>query len=591
MSSLPAWDLSDLYSGIHDPKINLRLARSKKEASAFEKKHKGRLSKNAGTPEKLLKILRELEAVYQDSAKPILYASLKFSESASVPEHGAFLQRMRAETTAIERHLVFFDLELIGFGEKKLRSLRQSPVLAGYRNYLTKLMKSAPHMLSEAEEKIMRDKSLTGRSAVIRLFEEEFSHAQFSVKEGKKIVTLSETQALDRLHDANRSKRAAAQEGFTNGLKGNARRLLFIFNTLAEDSAVDDRLRAFKSPEDARHLANEIDRGMVDAMVDAVAGSYKTVQKYYKFKTKILSLKKLYDYDRYAPLPNASEKISYPNARKMVVDSFTSFAPEYGRIAKEFFDKNWVDVKHRPGKRGGAYCSFMTPDLHPYVFMNYGGSPRDVSTLAHELGHGIHAYLMRPRGYLNFDVPLTVAETASVFSEMLLFNHLKSELKTGKARRALLLSKIESTFATVFRQVSMFKFEREFHRLRRESGELSLNTANEIWRAEQVKMFGKSVELTPNYDYWWSYIPHFLHTPFYVYAYAFGELLTLSLFAEHQAGHKDFVGKYFDMLSAGGSKSPEELTAPFGIDLHSKKFWTKGLSLIDDLVEEAMAES
>lgn len=588
MSSLPAWDLRDLYSGINDPKIELQLKRSKRDAASFERKYKGRLKKSAGSPGKLLKILKDLESLYEGSAKPILYASLKFSESASVPEHGAFLQRMRAETTAIEQHLVFFDLELLGLGGKRLLAFSRARPLENYRNYLVKLIRSAPHRLSEPEEKIMREKSLTGRSAIMRLFEEEFSHAEFEIREGKRIIKVSETKALDRLHDADRKKRAAAQEGFTRGLQSNSRRLLFIFNTLAEDSAVDDRLRAFKSPEDSRHLANEIDRGMVDAMVDAVAGAYKTVQKYYKFKTKILGLKKLYDYDRYAPLPNASESISYARAQEMVVDSFSSFSPAYGRIAKEFFDKKWVDVMHRPGKRGGAYCSFMTPDLHPYVFMNYGGSPRDVSTLAHELGHGIHAYLMRPMGYLNFDVPLTVAETASVFSEMLLFNHLKTQLKTERARFALLLSKIEGTFATVFRQVSMFKFEREFHRLRREGGELPLEAVNRIWRAEQVKMFGNSVELTPNYDYWWSYIPHFLHTPFYVYAYAFGELLTLSLFAEYRSGRKDFVDNYFGMLSAGGSQSPEELTAPFGIDLHSKKFWTKGLSIIDDLVDEAM---
>ena len=580
---LPTWNLKDLYSSIQDPKIKQNLHACQKQAALFEKKYRGKLKVNASS---VLKALKDYEAIQQEMVKPALYANLLFAESCTPKGRGAFLQYTRSEYVHINQHLMFFELEILKFSDKDLRKLVKDPTLKGYSHYLESLLNSKPHRLSEDAEKIFSDKNLTGSNAFIRLFDEELAGKKFIFGRGKKQLEVSETEVLSKLYSPHREERAEAAGSLTRGLKEESHRLTYIFNTLAEDKAIEDRYRNFPDPESSRHLANEIDRPMVDAMAEAVTSQYSLVQEFYGFKKKVLGFKELYDYDRYAPVDLKRESIPFSVARDMVLESFYGFSKEYGDIASKFFSKGWVDAAHREGKRGGAFCSFVTPDLHPYVFMNYTGSMREVFTLAHELGHAIHAYQMREQTVLNFDTPLTIAETASVFAEMLLFDHLRTTMKDKNALFALYIGKIESVFATVFRQISMYKFEQDVHGARQEKGELSTPEINALWRRRQVEMFGKSVTLTEGYDYWWSYIPHFVHTPFYVYAYAFGELLTLALYAQYKKEGKAFIPKYMDLLRTGGSKTPSELFKPLGINLHGKQFWKGGVGMIESMVKE-----
>ncbi len=585
----PTWDLSDLYQGLSDPKINFEIEKGRKKARTFGKKYKGKLAKLCRAPKTVLKILHEYEDIFVVALKPMEYAQLIFAESSSDAIRGSFQQRMKSEFIATRNEVLFFELEILALPVATLKKLVQAPLLLPYKNYLRKLLLSKPHRLPEKEERILDEKSLTGRSALVRLFDEELALKKFAFTFAGTKKELSETEVLNLLYSAERDKREAAAESLSQGLNEEARRLTFITNTLSEDKSIDDKFRGFKTPEASRHLANEISQEMVDSMSRVVTSRYDLVQRYYKFKAKVLGEKILFDYDRYAPVGASTTVIPFDEARALVLDAFHSFSPDYGKIAEEFFVKNWVDAADRPGKRGGAFCSYATPDLHPYVFMNYHGSMRDVFTLAHELGHAIHGYLMRDRGLLNADTPLTIAETASVFAEALLFQRLKSVLKDPAELFALTMGRIENSFATVFRQISMYRFEQDLHSERARTGELSTERINELWMGRQREMFGRSIILSKGYEIWWSYIPHFLHTPFYVYAYSFGELMTLSLFARYQEMGAPFVNKYLGLLSAGGSKSPEELVRPLGINLKSESFWRGGIDIIESMVRDAEA--
>jgi oligoendopeptidase F len=469
-----------------------------------------------------------------------------------------------------------------------LKVLAQAVELSRFRNFLLKLISSKPHRLSEREEQILQEKQMTGASAFTRLFDEEFAAKRYLLR-GQ---VLTEAQILDKLHDPNRKVRKEAAEGFTKGLKEESRRLTFIFNTILQDKSIDDRLAKFSSPEASRHLANQISQKAVDAMVGEVSRSTALVARYYKLKSRLLKVGKLFDYDRYAPVGRDSNTdISFDQARAIVTEASTKFSPVYADIVDQFFRKRWIHAAPTPGKISGAFCSFATADTHPFVLVNYSGTLKEVLTLAHELGHAVHAYLMREKGYINFGVPLTIAETASVFGEMLVFDHLRTEIKNPKQLLSLYCSKIEGVFATVFRQVSMHRFEQSAHAARRSHGELSAEQFSKLWRQHQEEMFEGAVTLTPGYNNWWSYIPHFLHTPFYVYAYAFGELLTVSLYSQYQdALHKGeeskFVARYLEMLSLGDSKSPAELVRPFGISLENAQFWRGGIKIIEGLLSE-----
>ena len=586
---LPTWDLSDLFGGLDDPAIEKSLAASAKAASSFEKAYRGKLKKRASSAAALRGILDRFEIVYRDMVKPILYASLVFSENASDPARGAFMQAMRTRYTEINNKLLFFDLELLeSFSSKKFAEWIKSPKLAPYANMLKKLDKGRPHRLSEQQETLVSDRDLTGRSAFVRLFSEEQASQEYEVTIAGKKKRCSQTEVLNYLYSPKRGERKAAAKSFSEGLAKESRRIGYVFNVLLQDKSVMDRYRSYKSPEAARHRANEIDQKTVDAMTDVVVQSYASVQEFYRFKRKILGVKEICDYDRYAPVGKSAALVSYAEARRWVVEAFGQLSPQYAEIADLFFENNWIEAQARPGKRGGAYCSFITPDLHPYVFINYSGRMRDVFTLAHELGHGVHAYLMRKQPYVNFDTPLTVAETASVFSEMLLFDYLSEKLKSEGAKKelfALYVGKIESVFATVHRQISMYLFERDFH-AERKKGEVPVDRINEIWRNRQAEMFGRSLTLTKGYDYWWSYIPHFIHSPFYVYAYAFGELLTLSLYGRYKKSGPSFAKNYIGMLEAGASRTPQELLRPLKVNLSKRSFWQEGADIIAKMVKE-----
>lgn len=585
-TTLPSWDLSDLFSHINDPKIEQNLKRSLKRAEAFAKANKGKI-KASIKPEALLKMIREYESIVEESGKPEIYAMLVFSADSQNPKHGAFYQKTKQEGLKIYQAMLFFELELSQLPEASLNRLTHHKTLLPYRHYLKRIADYRPHRLDEAREQLMNDLELTGGSAFARMFDEELSNKKFKIQRGKQVVEVSEEEALHGLHQPDRAERIRCAESVTNGLQEESRRLTYITNILLQRKATVDRYVKFSTPEASRHLSNETTQKIVDAMTQTITERYDLVKSYYQFKKKLLKLDKLYDYDRYAPLAESKSFISWNEAQGIVLSAYRQFSPEFADIAQKFFDNNWIDAAIRPGKRGGAFCMFVTTDLHPYVFVNYKGGVKDVLTLAHELGHAVHAYLAREQSYLNFDMPLTFAETASVFAEMVVFDYLRERMKDPKEKLALYLQKIEEVFATIFRQTAMYRFEQTLHAASRAKGELSTEEINALWLKSQQEMFGNSVTLTKNYGIWWSYISHFIHTPFYVYAYAFGEILTLSLFAQYKKDGETLVKKYFDLLRAGGSKTPEEFLRPFGLRLDDANFWKGGIKLIEQLVNEA----
>ncbi len=583
-SQLPRWNLSDLFTGIDDPKIDETLTKQLARAKRFNKLYRNTMTK-IRKAEEITTILKEYESILQEASKPEIYGSLVHAADSKNPKHGALLQKTEQSGMEIGKECLFLELELAQIDEKTMQRWIRDPVLARYRHYLEKELLWKSHRLSEPEERLIKDLSLTGRSAFTRLYEEELSHHIYRFQNDKK--EYNQEQLLDRLHHPKQSERKRAAEAYTVGLRDQLRRLTFVTNTLLQEKKTIDRYRSFTSPEASRHLANEIDQVTVDAMIGAVTERFDIVQDFYRFKRTLLKLPKLYDYDRYAPISTKEHSVSFPQAKTIILDAFTRFSPRFAKLAQAFFDHGWIDAPQIPGKRGGAFCMFVTPDLHPYVFVNFSGNVKQVLTLAHELGHGVHASLAGKQNLLHFDMPLTLAETASVFAEMITFDAMKAQITDPKARLALISQKIEEIFATVFRQTAMYRFEQDLHATSRKQGELTSEEVGALWRKHQTEMFGTSVTLTKNYDIWWSYISHFIHTPFYVYAYAFGELLTLSLFAEYKKRGASMVADYLAFLEAGGSKGPDELLKPFGINLRDKQFWRGGIKLIEAMVQEA----
>ncbi|TSC69056.1 MAG: oligoendopeptidase F, partial [Parcubacteria group bacterium Gr01-1014_70] len=552
-----------------------------------EKTWRGKIT-DASLPGDVLRALQEYEAIAQEAAKPIFYANVLHATDSDNKEHGALFQKTQAVCTEIENKLLFFVLELLGLSDDVLRRFTDAAELMPYKHYLKNLLQTKPHRLSEKEEQILNDTALTGPAAFVRLFEEEMSQKKFKVTVEGKSEEWSEEKVLDLLYDANREKREEGARALTAGLTQDLRRLAFIFNTLGHDKQIRDTYQKFQTPEEARHLANETTQEMVDTMCSAIRENISVASDYYTLKRDVLGFPELYDYDRYAPILETQRMYSFKEAEQVVLDAYGVFSPVLRERAEEFFQKNWIDAETRHGKRSGAFCSPMTPDTHPLVFLNYLGGTKHVLTLAHELGHGVHASLMRRHTLLNFDTPLTIAETASVFGEMLVFDNMRKTM-VGKELLALTMGKREDIFATVFRQYAMYAFEQDFHKARRSEGELSQERISELWMNRQREMFGNSVILRNDYSIWWSYISHFLQTPFYVYAYAFGELLTLSFYNMYRTADDKtaFAKKYTDMLEAGGTKTPEELVEPFGIDLSSKEFWCGGISIIQSMVTDA----
>jgi oligoendopeptidase F len=581
-----AWDLSDLYDGVDDPAITTDINEARARAREFESAYRGRIEPGPSA-ELLHAAVTELESLSELMDKPVIYASLVHAAKTDVPAHGALLARTREQRTAINKHLIFFDLEWVKVPDEVVRELLAAPELARYRHYLEHKRAWRPHYLSEPEEKVLEEKAITGRAAFVRLFDESVAAIRFPFEHAGKTESLSLQQINAKLYSPDRSARAAAAAGLTRGLQSNAHLLTFILNTVVLDHRSDCDMRHFASPMAPRHLANEISDEVVSALMAAAERYHDTVQRYYRLKGKLLGVEQLYDYDRYAPLFDDLPECDWPTARAIVEESYAAFSPDAGEIIRQFFVRNWVDAELRPGKRGGAFSSSTVPSAHPYILMSFTDKLRDVMTLAHELGHGLHQYLSRGVGYLQSDTPLTTAETASVFGEMLTFQRLQQRYPDKRTRLALLCSKIEDGFATVFRQVVLTRFEQAVHKARHEKGELATEALNELWLESNRPMHGDVVKLTEGYGWWWSYIGHFVHVPFYCYAYAFGELLVLALVQKYKQEGPAFVPRYLELLAAGGSEAPHLLLAKLGVDVTDPGFWELGLRLLDDMVVEA----
>ena len=573
------WNLSHLYPT--HAALDLDIEAFSVEAHAFSERYHGRLYELDA--DQWAEALAEYSSIQDRIGRAGTYSYLLWSTDTVDPDRGKLLQRVREAYTEAGKKLLFVELEWIALDESRAAELLGTDALQPYRHYLEVQRRMAPHVLTEPEEKILAEKSVTGKAAWNRFFDETLGGATFRV-DGE---TLTEQEILARLHQPDRTTRRDAALGFTQGLNDHLRTLTFVFNTMLAEKASDDRLRNHASWLSARNLSNEVSDEIVGALVAAVSGRFDLSRRHYALKRGLLGYDEMFDYDRYAPLPEADAFYTWDQARDIVLAAYGSFHPEMARIARRFFDESWIDAAVTPGKRGGAFSHGAVPSAHPYILMNFTGRVRDVQTLAHELGHGIHQYLSRRQGILQADTPLTTAETASVFGEMLVFKSLLDRESDPASRRAMLVAKIDDTMATVFRQISMHLFEAEVHSRRRASGELNSQEISGHWRSTQERMFDGSVTLGPHYDIWWSYIPHFIHTPGYVYAYAFGELLVLALYKEYQRRGESFADAYIELLSAGGSDWPHNLVAGLGVDLTARDFWEKGLDAVEALIEEA----
>lgn len=575
------WDLSDLYNSPSDTELESDTNRVIKKADEFNAAYRGRVAELDAS--EFAKMLQEYEDIIQILGKIGSYAHLIWSTNTEDSELGKLLQKSNELSSEVSQKLVFSDVEWLKIEDKKANKLIQSDELSKWKHYLEVSRLYKEHTLSEEAEKVMSAKSVTGRAAWNRYFDETLGAARFELDD----EMLTEQEVLSKLHEPNRDLRKKAHASLTETFQDHSRTLTFIFNTILADKSTNDKLRNYDSWITSRNLSNQTDIETVNALVTAVTDNYPLAQRYYKLKRKLLGVDEMFDYDRYAPITKSTKKVEWNEAKDMVIEAYGDFHPDMSSIAGEFFEKNWIDAAIKPGKRGGAYSASTVTSVHPYVFMNFDGKLRDVQTLAHELGHGVHQYLARKQGELQSSTPLTTAETASVFGEMLVFNKLMNRLDDPGEKLALLVSKIDDTIATVFRQISMNRFEDKIHTARREQGELSKEQFSEFWIETQKDLYGDSVTLTDEYKIWWCYIPHFLHTPGYVYAYAFGELLVLALYDSYKSQKNGFSEKYLSLLEAGGSDWPHNLVSTMGLDIKDKNFWSRGLDIFGEMVKEA----
>ena len=583
-----AWDLSHLLDGAgEDPgaAVDAMLADAQRRADAFADAHAGRVAELDGPS--LVAAMRELADLQEGLGRAGSYVMLSFSENTADPRRGALLQRMQEKATAIETRLLFFELEWAALDDERADALLDTDGLEFARHHLRTARRYRPHLLSEPEEKVLAEKQLTGRSAWTRLFEEQASSIEVDLDEGSGPVSLE--VALARLFAPEREVRRHAAERVTAALAPGLRVRGYILNTLLADKMVDDRLRRYPHWLASRNLANEASDESVEALLEAVRRRNELPRRWYRLKARLLGLDRLADYDRMAAVTQEAERVPWPQARDLVLESYAAFSPELGRLVARFFEEAWIDAPVRPAKRGGAFCAYTVPSAHPYVLLNYTHQRRDVLTLAHELGHGVHAALGARQGIFHMGTPLTMAETASVFGETLVFGRLLEQAATPESRLALLAESIEGSIATVFRQVAMNRFEHLAHTERREAGELSVDRIGDLWAASQEELLGDAVEVTDGYRSWWSYVPHFISTPGYVYAYAYGQLLALAVYGRYEEEGEGFVPAYLELLSAGGSRSPEELGAIVGVDLADPGFWDRGLALVERQLEAAEA--
>jgi oligoendopeptidase F len=589
LGALPEWNLSDLYSGLDSPEINRDLEQADSDCAAFEQDFKGRLAAMAadsGAGGALAGAVKRYEAIDDRLGRLISYAALVYAGNTTDPVRAKFYGDVQERITAASRHLLFFTLELNRIDDAQLEAAMRDPALGHYRPWIEDVRKEKPYQLEDRVEELFHEKSVTAYSAWNRLFDETIAGLRFKV--GGKSLAIELT--LNLLQDADGKKRKAAAEALARTFKENLRPFALITNTLAKDKEISDRWRGFKDIADARHLSNRVEPEVVEALVAAVRAAYpKLSHRYYALKARWFGKKSLPHWDRNAPLPKVAQRtIPWSDARATILTAYGAFSPKMADVADEFFSKRWIDAPVRPGKQPGAFSHPTVPSAHPYVLLNYMGKPRDVMTLAHELGHGVHQVLAAPNGPLMAPTPLTLAETASVFGEMLTFKKLLAQTTDKKQRKGMLAAKVEDMINTVVRQIAFYSFERKVHGERR-NGELTADKLCELWMSVQGESLGPAIELKPGYETFWAYIPHFVHSPFYVYAYAFGDCLVNSLYAVYEKSASGFAERYLAMLSAGGTKHHTELLAPFGLDARDPKFWDGGLSVIASLIGELEA--
>jgi oligoendopeptidase F len=585
-AKLPEWNLTDLYPAIDAPEVVRDLDRIDAECIAFEKDYKGKLAEETGKDGGgawLAGAIRRYEAIDDLAGRLGSYAGLIHAGDNVDPAISKFYGDVSERITAASVHLLFFALELNRVDDAVIEHAMQAPELGHYRPWIEDSRKDKPYQLEDRVEQLFHEKSVSGYAAWNRMFDQTISSLRFKV--GGKELEIEPTLTL--LQDRAPEKRKAAGQALAKTFKANERTFALVTNTLAKDKEISDRWRGFVDVADSRHLANRVEREVVDALVASVRAAYPRLShRYYALKARWFKQKKLAHWDRNAPLPFApTGTIAWPDAKEMVLTAYGAFSPQMADIAKRFFTDRWIDAPVRPGKVPGAFSHPTTPSAHPYVLLNYQGKPRDVMTLAHELGHGVHQVLASKNGALMAPTPLTLAETASVFGEMLTFKRLLAQTKSAKQRQALLAGKVEDMINTVVRQIAFYSFERAVHTERR-NGELTAQRIGELWLSVQGESLGPAIDIRPGYENFWMYIPHFIHSPFYVYAYAFGDCLVNSLYAVYENAQEGFAERYLAMLAAGGTKHYSELLKPFGLDAKDPKFWDGGLSVIAGMIDE-----
>ncbi|GMB83573.1 M3 family oligoendopeptidase [Shinella zoogloeoides] len=589
LGDLPGWNLADLYPSPASPEFKADMQKAETGALAFEAKWKGKL--DAATEKTgdagIGAAVREFEALEDVMGRLISFAGLTYFTNTTEPANGKFYGDVQAKLTDLGAHLLFFSLELNRIADERIEAALTHDVLAAhYRPWIEDLRKDKPYQLDDRTEQLFLEKSMTGAAAWNRLFDETMASLRYTI-DGEELPL---EIALNQLQSPDGEARRKAAEALAKTFKDNIRTFTLITNTLAKDKEISDRWRGFADIADSRHLANRVEPEVVAALAEAVREAYPRLShRYYAMKAKWLGMEQMNYWDRNAPLPETPDAtIPWSEARDTVLSAYSAFAPEMAAIARDFFDKGWIDAPVRPGKAPGAFAHPTVPSAHPYVLVNYMGKPRDVMTLAHELGHGVHQVLAGGQGALMASTPLTLAETASVFGEMLTFRSLLDRTKDKRERKAMLAQKVEDMINTVVRQIAFYEFERKVHTARKE-GELTSDQIGELWLSVQGESLGPAIRISEGYETYWAYIPHFIHSPFYVYAYAFGDCLVNSLYAVYQQAETGFQAKYFDLLKAGGTKHHSELLKPFGLDASDPSFWSKGLSMIEGLIDELEA--
>lgn len=578
---LPSWNLKDFYESLDDPKIKKDLETARRAAEDFAAKYKGKVASINSA--EFGRAIAAYESLQESLGKVLSYAYLYFAEDMGNSKAGAFLQNAQEASTDISAHMLFFTLEINRLSEEQVQEKLTDASARNYDSWVRDVRVFAPYQLSQEQEELLHEKRVTGKSAWVRLFDETFAGLRFNV-DGEE---MSSSAVLNLLSSKDAKVREKASKAFTKVLNENKCLFALITNTLAKDKQIEDKRRGLKNPMASRHLDNLVEEEVVEALSDAVKSAYpKLSHRYYKLKAQMMGQEVLNHWDRNAPLPNMDDGgISWDDAKARVLKAYNDFSPTVSNIAQDFFDKNWIDAKLRPSKDSGAFSHPTVPSVHPYILVNYHGKIRDVMTLAHELGHGVHQVLASPQGYLKSSTPLTLAETASVFGEMLTFQSILKDEADLEKRRLITANKVEDMLNTVVRQIAFYEFEKAIH-TERQKGELSVERLGEIWMEKQSESLGSSINLGEGYENYWSYIPHFIHSPFYVYAYAFGDCLVNSLYAVYQESPNGFEAKYLDLLRAGGTLRHKELLAPFGLDASDPKFWNKGLSMIEGFIDQ-----